>query len=1131
MQKLLDYLLLLLSQFFGGPGPEENNLVRFGLPAILWAILLVVAWTRQRRYHLPRERLLVWGFGLGLLRELFMFGHMSARIITGSDHDTLCIIAEPIEHALSLASMAVVAAAFLRYILDDEELGRLYVRVGAALAAGSYLFTFWFWGQTVLANPEIRFHSTWYAWLFHSAASLVLAIAIFLLVRQRGWLRNVIVLALGLFFVSEALILVNFATERVYCFYICPIGNALHILAIPVLGYVYLQEQSIERDRAEHARRESEERYRSFVHNFEGIAFRQTLDLDPIFLHGAVRRITGYSAESLVSGRLRWDALVHPEDRSARNDQLAALRTVPGYLGELEYRIIHKDGDIRWVREQTRNQPGADGRPAYIQGAIYDITDHLRAQRELAAYRDQLEELVGERTSELTQVNRQLQQEIVERIEAEVSLEKLSHQTELILNSAGEGVFGVDVEGRHTFVNRAAARMLGFTAQELIGKPSHQTWHHSRPDGLPYPENECPLHIGYKTGIVRRGDDEVFWRQDGTPFPVRYTSTPIFEKDKLVGAVVIFQDITDRKRSQAEIARRNAELAGQNAIAATLSQSLDLNTILRDALARVLELVDMDAGGVYLLEESGATMILRAHQGGAPFDSGQEAIRQLPVDGGLPGLAVTAGHPVVLDVGDVSEQFPESPIGKSFPTVVVTPLLSKGWVIGAMTLGSRRARPVASEVLDLLASIGQQMGLAVENAHLYEQTQRWAAGLAQLHRASLALTSSLETDIIYDQITEQAARLLECQVANLYLWDADREEAVGISSFGVTGMGARGLRLTPTDSLIFQELVTNRRTIAIRNARTDPRVAPGSRERFHIEAGLALPLLIHDRLLGFLFVIDQRGPRLWQAAEIDWAESLVNHASIALEIAFLYQKAEQAAALEERQRIAAEMHDGLAQTLSYLGLKTDQAAVKIAAGLEQEAVDELNRIRAAIGQASQEVRQSIASLRESPRTRRPLQHWLADVVGEFSTNGGVPVSLDCNDASPVHLPPAHMEQVLRVVQEALLNAGRHARASRIKVRLDQRDDEAMITVADDGQGFDPQQVGAEGAMRFGLNIMRARAARLRGELQINSRPGQGTEVLLRWPLRVGPLIIPLPEPEQPDEDDGSSARPSAEPEA
>jgi signal transduction histidine kinase len=443
----------------------------------------------------------------------------------------------------------------------------------------------------------------------------------------------------------------------------------------------------------------------------------------------------------------------------------------------------------------------------------------------------------------------------------------------------------------------------------------------------------------------------------------------------------------------------------------------------------------------------------------------------------------------------------------------VTPLLSKGWVIGAMPLGARRPRAISGEVLDLLASIGQQMGLAVENAHLYEQTQRWAAGLAQLHRASLALTSSLETDVIYDQITEQAAHLLDCQVANLYLWDAEVEEAVGISSYGIPGMGARGLRWAPAENPVLEELITERRAVTVRNAQTDPRVPATSRQRFRIRAQLALPLLIHDKLLGFLFLIDQRAPRLWQAAEIDWAESLVNHASIALENAFLYQKAEQAAALEERQRIAAEMHDGLAQTLSYLGLKADQATTRIEAGQEDEAVEELHRIRAAIGQASQEVRQSIASLRESPRARRPLQQWLADVVSEFSSNGSVPVSLIGNDADPIHLPPSHMEQVLRVVQEALLNAGRHADANRIQVRLEHRDHEAMITVTDDGRGFDPQSLTGEGRMRFGLNIMRARAARLRGELQINSRPGQGTEVLLRWPLRVGPLMIPLPDGE------------------
>ena len=120
----------------------------------------------------------------------------------------------------------------------------------------------------------------------------------------------------------------------------------------------------------------------------------------------------------------------------------------------------------------------------------------------------------------------------------------------LILESAGEGVYGLDTEGRTTFVNPAACRLLGFSADELIGEPMHPVLHHSRPGGSHYPREECPIYAAFKDGKVYRVEDEVFWRRDGTSFPVEYTSTPILEDGKLAGAVVVFWDITARKQAE-----------------------------------------------------------------------------------------------------------------------------------------------------------------------------------------------------------------------------------------------------------------------------------------------------------------------------------------------------------------------------------------------------------------------------------------------------------------------------------------------------------------------------------------------------------------------------------------------------
>ena len=127
----------------------------------------------------------------------------------------------------------------------------------------------------------------------------------------------------------------------------------------------------------------------------------------------------------------------------------------------------------------------------------------------------------------------------------------LAHQNKLILQCAGEGIYGLDTNGLTTFVNPAASAILGWSAEELLGKPQHDIIHHTKPDGTDYPKNSCPIYAAFTDGAVHRVDCELFWRKDGTSIPVEYVSTPVRDDNgDLVGAVVTFNDITERKRQE-----------------------------------------------------------------------------------------------------------------------------------------------------------------------------------------------------------------------------------------------------------------------------------------------------------------------------------------------------------------------------------------------------------------------------------------------------------------------------------------------------------------------------------------------------------------------------------------------------
>ncbi|MGB7086748.1 MAG: PAS domain-containing sensor histidine kinase [Phormidesmis sp.] len=143
----------------------------------------------------------------------------------------------------------------------------------------------------------------------------------------------------------------------------------------------------------------------------------------------------------------------------------------------------------------------------------------------------------------------------------EIALKTLRRQYQLILNAVGEGVYGLDLQGNVTFVNPAAASMIDWEMEDLIGQSMHQVLHHSHPDGSHYPRECCPIYAAFQDGSTRRVTNEVFWRKDGTSFPVEYISTPMQdEQGQLIGAVITFRDITQRKWAEAILQQANEDL-------------------------------------------------------------------------------------------------------------------------------------------------------------------------------------------------------------------------------------------------------------------------------------------------------------------------------------------------------------------------------------------------------------------------------------------------------------------------------------------------------------------------------------------------------------------------------------------
>lgn len=275
-----------------------------------------------------------------------------------------------------------------------------------------------------------------------------------------------------------------------------------------------------DRKRAEEALRFSEERFRTLVSNLPGAVFRCAFDqsLTMAYLSQPIEEIVGYPAEGFLGNRVRsFAGLVHPDDLPSVNRLIAnaILRREPFAL---ECRLLHAEGAHRWIAAKGQGVFDESGALRWLDGVFFDVTERRTAQD---------------------------------------ALERVSRQNKMLLHAAGEGIYGLDRTGLTTFVNPAAARMLGYEPHELVGQSMHAVLHHSHADGSPYPAQTCPIYAAMRDGLVRHHDHEVFWRKDGSSFPVEYVTTPIREESLLVGAVVVFQDITDRKR--AEVALRDSE--------------------------------------------------------------------------------------------------------------------------------------------------------------------------------------------------------------------------------------------------------------------------------------------------------------------------------------------------------------------------------------------------------------------------------------------------------------------------------------------------------------------------------------------------------------------------------------------
>jgi PAS domain S-box-containing protein len=271
-----------------------------------------------------------------------------------------------------------------------------------------------------------------------------------------------------------------------------------------------------------------------------------------------------------------------------------------------------------------------------------------------------------------------LTRDMTDRKIAEDVLRQSEQRTRLLLESSGDGIYGIDVLGRCTFINRAGANLLGWPPEAILGRDLHDLAHHSRADGAPYAVADCPILQAFRAGIPCRVSDEVFWRRDGRAFPVEYSSQPLVEGGEVRGAVVTFADITDRKAAEAELrqAKDTAEAASRakNDFLAHVSHEVrtPLNAILgMNELALEAPVTEQQRKYLTVVQSSAEALLLVIDDllDFSKIEAGKLGLDRLPfslravVNDTLRSLALRAHRKGLELVGRIHPDVPDAVVG------------------------------------------------------------------------------------------------------------------------------------------------------------------------------------------------------------------------------------------------------------------------------------------------------------------------------------------------------------------------------------------------------------------------------------------------------------------------------------
>ena len=679
--------------------------------------------------------------------------------------------------------------------------------------------------------------------------------------------------------------------------------------------------------------------------------------------------------------------------------------------------------------------------------------------------------------------------DITKRKQAEATLRANEEKFRRVIAQSHDGIVLTDEQGIFIEWNRGQEHIHGLTRAEAVGRYIWDVQFQGMPTEhqtpARYAELKATLLQFFTTGQAPWLDQPLEAQVQHADGTLRICQQVAFliktDTGFMLGAIT--RDITAQQRSEKKLQVAHDQLLMLRRVDIELTRRLDINYVLDIALDITMRMSGADAGMVGVIEDDRIYHMRRIGYPPQAFDDDR-----IQGQGIIQRVMRQQQAECVTDVTTDPDYVTLMPTTRA---QIVIPLTLRAGMVGILSLETDTPAHFTADIFEFLKLLSIRVTIALQNAWLFQTTQQQHVWAEALIDSVAALNSTLHLDEVLERILENVGRVVPHDAANIMLVDDTGNMARVVGQRGYTGtrklpkwMKKKGFSIVDVANL--QEMARTQTPHIMAGAQTHPAWIQQT-ETAWIQSCAGVPIHFQDQLIGFLN-LDSATLDFFTLEHAERLRAFADQASIAIQNAQRFTQAQELAALEERQRLAHDLHDAVSQTLFSANLiaemllrQLDRDPSKVRQSLEQ--------LHLLTQGAQAEMRTVLLELRPTALQEASLTTLLKHLTTATSSRIGTPVSLategQCACAAGEKLT------LYRIAQEALTNIVKHADATEVLVSLQSGPEEVKLCIRDNGRGFDPGSVPPD---HMGLRIMGERAQAIGATLTVTSIPGEGTEV-------------------------------------